>query len=214
MQTPSIHNIACTLETHIENSAKPSDATAQYLRTVIAELGTQTIIDLLEAALPSDLGMGDLVVYRSEQITMLYGRVPAHFRSAIHDHTVFACIAQLSGQETSVIYKPSAEGASLRQIKTVTGNPGDVTVLMEDAIHHIENPTEEIAAALHVYGGDFQAVESLRSLWSHDHHVPEPFSMPAFLKQSLLAMKAEGNDAGLQGVARAMPSVKPLIHAL
>ena len=86
-------------------------------------------------------------------------------------------------------------------------------MLLEDAIHHIENPTEEIAAALHVYGGDFQAVESLRSLWSHDH-VREPFSMPAFLKQSLLAMKAEGNDAGLQGGARAMPSVRPLIDAL
>ena len=37
-----------------------------------------------------------------------------------------------------------------------------------EAIHHIENPDEETASALHIYGGDFGTVMDKRSLWSSD----------------------------------------------
>jgi hypothetical protein len=56
----------------------------------------------LEAAVPAGASVGELIVHRSPTLTMLYARIPARFRSGIHDHTVCAVVGQLVGEERSI----------------------------------------------------------------------------------------------------------------
>ena len=208
----SIEALAHTLEACWEEEDAQA-AIARQLELAIAKHGVPAIIDALEAATPEGASIGELIVFRSPKLTMLYGRIPPRFQSGIHDHTVFACIAQLTGEERSVVYAPSDDGQGLEVVGTEVGRPGDVTQLPADAIHHIENPTSEVSAALHVYGGDFSAVESERSLWTHDH-VRGAFSFPALMRNSVAAMKAKGNQEGLEGLVAAMPAAAPLVEAV
>ena len=53
------------------------------------------------------------------------------------------------------------------------------------AIHAIANPGDEAACALHLYGGDFGAIQDERSLWDGQTHAEMDFSFPALVKQSV-----------------------------
>jgi predicted metal-dependent enzyme (double-stranded beta helix superfamily) len=208
----TIDTLAQELEHTMQTAADPQPEIARRLRSAVERHRVDAIIEALEAAIPAGATIGEMIVHRSPSVTLLYGRAPAHFRSAIHDHTVFACIAQLSGAETSVVYE--RDGEALRVVRSVTGRPGDVTTLPADAIHHIENPTNTVASALHVYGGDFGAVVGDRSLWSHDEHARDSFSFEKLLQQSVVAMKQTGNEQGLQGLIEAVPAAKAMVDAL
>ena len=142
---------------------------------------------------------------------MLYARVPAHFQSGIHNHTVFACIGQLVGTELSTIYSKTADGKSLTVAETLSANAGEVMSLPEDAIHHIENPNNSTGRSLHIYGGDFNAIMDKRSLWSFSDYEEKPFSFQDLIKESIKGMKMNHNRAGLEEVVKAIPSVKPLV---
>lgn len=199
------------LERIMEAALDPQPEIARRLERAVEEHGADAIIQALEAAIPEEASIGEMIVHRSPTLTLLYGRVPPRFRSAIHDHTVFACIAQLTGAETSVVYERGEGRQGLTVTRTVTGRPGEVTTLPPGAIHHIENPTDAIASALHVYGGDFAAVEGDRSLWSHDEHERDGFSFPKLLAQSVVAMKQTGNEQGLQRLVEAIPAAKAMV---
>lgn len=213
MQEFTIDALALSLEDAKKTAENPQEAVARKLELAIATFGAPAIIEALEAAIPEGASIGELIVYRSPELTMLYGRIPPHFQSGIHDHTVFACIAQLTGEERSVVYEPTADGSGLEIARTEVGRPGDVTRLAPDAIHHIENPCDEVSAALHVYGGDFSALEPERSLWTHDH-VRGNFSFPALMRNSVIAMKRSHNQEGLDGLVAAMPAAAKLVEAV
>lgn len=208
-----ISKLAQELEQAVQTAENPQAEVERRMRSAIAAHGAPAIIEALEAATPEGASIGELIVHRSPSITMLYGRMPPRFRSAIHDHTVFASIAQLSGAETSVVYEEDADGG-LNVARTMVGRPGDITSLPADAIHHIENPTDDYASALHVYGGDFAAVAEHRSLWSHDDHQRGSFSFEKLMQQSVVAMKKTGNTRGLEAMVEAIPAVKPMVDAL
>jgi predicted metal-dependent enzyme (double-stranded beta helix superfamily) len=214
MEEFTIHQLARELEQAMATSTEAQAEVEKRLRSTIEQFGAQTIVDALQAAIPEGASIGEMIVYRSPALTMLYGRIPPHFRSAIHDHTVFASIAQLTGVETSVVYEKNDDGDSLRVAREMVGRPGDITSLPADAIHHIENPTDDYSSALHVYGGDFDAVADDRSLWSHDGSKRDSFSFEKLLKQSVVAMKRTGNDEGLAGLVQAIPATQAMVDAL
>ena len=207
----NIQGLAAELEQAVADSSDKQDAVSRVLRKLVKEQGPQSIIEALEAAVPNAAPIGELIAYKSPQLTVLYAKIPPHFRSAIHNHTVFACIAQLTGEETSVVYEPTEDG-KLRVVHSTTGRPGDVVELPVDAIHHIENPCDEVSTALHVYGGDFGAVMEDRSLWTHDDYEQSGFSFQKLLELSVVAMKDTGN--GVAAVAEALPAAKPMSDAL
>jgi len=122
-------------------------------------------------------------------------------------------MAQLTGREVSTIYQPKADGSGLEVAEVASIQAGDVMTLEADAIHHIDNPCSETSAALHLYGGDFGALEPERSLWSTHDHEEIPFSFPMLVKQSVVAMKADANDEGLEALATAIPAVRPMLQA-
>ena len=74
------------------------------------------------------------------------------------------------------------------------------------------NPLPTVSRSLHIYGGDFGAVMDDRSLWGSDDHREKPFSFPALVQESIKAMKSDGNEVGLNELAKAIPSVRPLVE--
>lgn len=187
------------------------EAAKLYLEQTLADNDHSHIVDTLEAAIPPDADIGEMIVHTSPELTMLYARVPAHFQSGIHNHTVFACIGQLVGTEVSTVYAQTDTGLSVAEV--VSANAGEVISLPEDAIHHIENPNDTTGSSLHIYGGDFTAVMDERSLWSYDSHEEKPFSFQNLIKESIKSMQLNNNKAGLEEVAKAIPSTRPLIDA-
>ena len=54
---------------------------------------------------------------------------------------------------------------------------GDVTILGRDVIHSVVNPLAKISGAIHVYDGDFFAVQ--RSMWDAETLAEEPYDLNA-----------------------------------
>ena len=188
-------------------------AASACLKEAMAESSPEDILSVLDAAIPAGADIGEMIVHQSPELTLLYGRIPPRFQSGIHDHTVFACIGQLVGRERNVFYARDAE-TGLRETGRTTTEPGSVLNLKADAIHSIENPGTATSSALHLYGGDFRALMDRRSLWTSIGFEQLPFTFPALLRESVLAMKRDGNTAGLQAVKVAVPAVKELVEGL
>lgn len=186
-------------------------AAKALLERTLAETDPAEVVEILDAAIPSGADIGEMIVHTSPELTMLYARVPARFQSGIHNHTIFACIGQLVGTETSTLYRETDEGLVVDG--ALTSNVGEVIDLLPDAIHHIENPNETTSYALHIYGGDFGAVMDERSLWSSDGHAETKFSFPELIAESVVAMKQSDNRVGLEALAEAIPAVRPLVEA-
>jgi len=70
-----------------------------------------------------------------------------------HDHRMWAAIGIYGGQEDNTFYRRSPEGVvesggtELRE--------RDVTLLGDDTIHAVVNPSDRYTGAIHIYGGDF-----------------------------------------------------------
>ena len=194
------------------DAADRQRAARAFLETTMAENEPADIIAVLDAAIPEGADIGEMIVHASPELTMLYARVPPRFQSGIHNHTLFACIGQLAGSETGVAYERNPDGGGLRVKKQVSIKAGEVASLPADAIHHIENPNETTGSALHIYGGDFGAVMEQRSLWTADGQAEIPFTFQALLAESVKAMKASGNQAGLDALVEAIPAVRPMVE--
>lgn len=188
-------------------------AAKTFLENTLKENNASEMVNTLEAAIPEGADIGEMIVHASPELTMLYARVPGRFQSGIHNHTVFACIGQLTGSETSTVYHKTADGKDIEAGEQLTSEVGQVTSLPADAIHHIENPHDTVSSSLHIYGGDFHAVMDERSLWSFDKHEEMDFSFQGLIKESIKGMKLNNNQTGLDEIAKAIPSTKPLIDA-
>lgn len=179
---------------------------------LLADTAVDDLIAALDAAIPAGADIGEMIVHQSDELTMLYGRIPPRFQSAIHDHTVFACIAQLAGREKNTIFE--RDGAGLRVVREVTIGPGEILDLAADAIHCIENPGHETGSALHLYGGDFRAVQPERRLWSSEDRTEMEFAFEALLRESVIAMLRAGNEAGIAAITTAIPATKEMVARL
>jgi len=188
-------------------------AAKQFLEQTLKDNDPQEIVDVLDAAIPKDADIGEMIVHTSPELTMLYARVPPRFQSGIHNHTVFACIGQLIGSEVSTLYNKTSDSRGLTMAGTLMANVGEVVSLSEDAIHHIENPNNETAHSLHIYGGDFNAVMDERSLWDYENHEEKSFSFQGLIQESIKGMKLNHNKTGLEEIVKAIPATKPLVKA-
>ena len=187
-------------------------AAKQFLEQTLRDNDPEAIIEVLQVALPSGASIGEMIVHASEELTMLFARVPPRFQSGIHNHTVFACIGQLRGEEVSTIFEPAEAGRGLQVTHTLTSRTGEVVDLPADVIHCIENPREDYSLSLHIYGGDFGALMDKRSLWSTNGHEKMAFNFQDLLAESVKTMKKSGNNKGLEALVEAIPSAKNLVE--
>ncbi len=129
--------------------------------------------------------VGDLVIYRSPDLTILKAAVPAKFKSPPHNHLMWAVIGVYDGQENNYFYRRSSdslEAAGGKQLK-----PPDVLVLGVDAIHAIENPLDRPSFAIHVYGGDLPGAP--RRMWNPSTLQEELFEYQTMMRYARQLME-------------------------
>lgn len=82
----------------------------------------------------------------------LYAQLTAHgTRTPAHDHTTWAVIVGLAGDELNRLYERSDEGG-VRQTGEVRVGPGTGIAFMPDDLHAIEIPPGHTVLNFHMYG--------------------------------------------------------------
>ncbi len=98
-----------------------------------------------------------------------------------HDHRLSAVIGMYGGREDNMFWR-RVPHPTKHQIEAAGGEAlgtGDVTILGRDIIHSVVNPLARISGAIHVYDGDFFAVQ--RSMWDAETLAEQPYDVSAVL---------------------------------
>lgn len=129
---------------------KSAGAVKELLTEALRNPGeVKQALDAMGQAKPIGEGhMGDFVIHRSPDLTILRAAVLPKFKSPPHNHLMWAVIGVYEGQENNYFYRRGGKGleaAGDRELK-----PADVLVLGTDVIHAIENPLDHTLYAIHV----------------------------------------------------------------
>lgn len=152
--------------------AQPRQAVKEVLERAVAAPAE------VAAALPPE--RAELVrLHVSDELTVLKVVWAPGMVLRPHDHRMWASIGIYTGGEDNAFFRRAEgglTGSGGRELR-----PSDVCLLGDDAIHGVTNPTTEFAGAIHIYGGDFFAVE--RSEWDPQTRVERPYDVEATLRQ-------------------------------
>lgn len=104
-------------------------------------------------------------LYRGPDLTILNVIWGRHMTIMPHNHLMWAVIGIYTGRENNIFWRRLPDGANGRIEAAGVRSLGerDAEPLGRDIIHSVTNPLPRLTGAIHVYGGDFFAVE--RSEW-------------------------------------------------
>jgi predicted metal-dependent enzyme (double-stranded beta helix superfamily) len=105
------------------------------------------------------------VLYSGQDLTILNAVWAPKMVFPAHDHRTWAVIGIYAGEEDNVFYRrtpTTIEPTAARDVRL-----GEVVVLGDEVIHHVENPLDHsYTGGIHVYGSDY--VNTQRSIWDPD----------------------------------------------
>lgn len=112
------------------------------------------------------------VLYRGDDLTILNVIWAPLMTILPHDHRTWAVIGVYGGGEDNVYWRRLADGrieaAGARSLRVGSAEP-----LGRDIIHSVTNPIGRLTGAIHVYRGDFLAIE--RSEWDPETLAERPY---------------------------------------
>lgn len=140
----------------------------------VRDLIAQTISDPLDllSALESPDVAGMRTVHRASDLTILHVVWGPKMEVLPHDHRMWAVIGVYAGCEVNRFWR-RAIGRGLHSVAEATLWAGDAVLLDAGVIHSVANPLARSTGSIHVYGGDFFAVE--RSEWASGRAGEERF---------------------------------------
>ena len=75
----NIESFAATCKAAMQQSSNAQNGMHQALESCLKNNDMTYIIDTLEAAIPVDASIGEMIVHQSDELTMLYARIPGRF---------------------------------------------------------------------------------------------------------------------------------------
>ena len=160
---------------HDCRAAVRADTTHRTVHDVVARAFDDPAAITAALGEPTEAGITPL--YRAADLTILNVVWRPMMTLAPHDHRTWAVLGIYGGREDNIFWRRvkgdsdgRIEAAGARALST-----GDVCVLGKDIIHSVTNPIARLSGAIHVYGGDFFAIE--RSGWDAENLTEHPHDM-------------------------------------
>ena len=162
------------------------------LRATLTERSRQAMKEVVAravsdpAALVRVLGEPDkggiTVLHSAPDLTVINLAWTPHQITLPHNHRLAAVIGMYGGREDNMFWRriPNPERFQIEAAGGAALGCGDVTILGRDIIHSVVNPLGKISGAIHVYDGDFFAVQ--RSMWDAETLEEQPYDISAVAK--------------------------------
>lgn len=116
-------------------------------------------------------------LYVSNELTIINVIWPPKAKFLPHNHNTWAVVGVYQGCEENVFWR-RITGDSNGKIEAVSNQlvvSSEVVSLSANQIHSVTNPTASFTAAIHVYGGNFFALE--RSEWDPTTLLEQPYNV-------------------------------------
>src|ERR1700691_1049119 len=127
-------------------------------------------------------------IYRGEDVTILNVVWAPLMTIMPHEHRMWAVIGVYTGGEDNMFWRRVGEPGRTK-VEAAGGRAlrvGDAEPLGRDIVHSVTNPIARLTGAIHVYGGDFFAVQ--RSEWD-----PEALNEPPYDIDKNMRLFTEAN---------------------
>jgi predicted metal-dependent enzyme (double-stranded beta helix superfamily) len=117
------------------------------------------------------------VLHRSGDLTVLNVLWPAGMIIMPHNHRMWAVIGVYDGREDNILWRhlPDDADGRIEAAGARTLAAGETVVFGADVVHSVINPLGRITGAIHVYGGDFFAVD--RNEWDPESLHEKPYDV-------------------------------------
>jgi predicted metal-dependent enzyme (double-stranded beta helix superfamily) len=168
------------------------DKLIEDCRAAIGETSTRAVIDVVARAVADPnaimrafgeptLGGVDAIL-RTSELTILNIHWPVGHIIMPHNHNTWAVIGIYSGREDNILWRrlPDDPTGQIEAAGAKSLGVGDTIAFGADVIHSVVNPVAQVTSAIHVYGGDFFAIE--RSEWDPQSHREKRFDLERALR--------------------------------
>jgi predicted metal-dependent enzyme (double-stranded beta helix superfamily) len=179
------------------HAAVAADPSHKAVREVVARAVAEPGAVLRGLGEPQRAGL--IRLHQSPELTILNVVWGPMMTIMPHNHRMWAVIGIYSGREDNIFWRRVGEGEGGRSRVEAAGakalSTGDCTALGADIVHSVTNPIPRLTGAIHVYGGDFFAVE--RSEWDPETLREQPYDVAKAIR-----LFEESNHALADAAAR------------
>ena len=109
-------------------------------------------------------------LYQSDNLTVLNVVWGPLMTVPAHNHEMWAVISVYTGREDNIFWRriKDESGTTIEAAGAKSLGVKDVEPLGRDIVHSVVNPVDRLTGAIHLYGGDFFAVDRLE--WDPEFH--------------------------------------------
>ena len=117
------------------------------------------------------------MLYNSADLTILNVVWGPKMTIMPHNHQMWAVIGVYTGAEDNIFWRrlPKGPEGAVEAAGAKSLRVRDCAVLGKDIIHSVTNPLARLTGAIHVYGGDFLAMQ--RSEWDPETLSEQPYDL-------------------------------------
>lgn len=153
-------------------AALKQDKSPSAVREVVARAVSDPAAVLKALGEPTRGEMRPL--HRSSDLTILHLVWTPNMMLPPHNHLMWAVIGIYTGREDNIFWRRLTDGQTshVEAAGARSLSEKDAVPLGHDIIHSVINPIPRLTASIHVYGGDFFAVQ--RSEWDPEKLLEQP----------------------------------------